>query len=86
MPMFSFHFDCGDSNDGPVGFCARVKAETKEKALQILKNTLPTEVKARPASSDEKENGAIEYIEIYLNPDRITLNDIDDGEEVEDGA
>lgn len=78
--LFSYHFDCGNSTDGPIGFCARIRAKTKEEALEILKQALPNEMRIRPICQDE----AIEYIEAYISPNNITVKDIDDHEEVEE--
>ena len=75
-----FHFSCGDSTDGTIGFCAGVKASSREEALEILKRALPQAAEARPCGN-EADNDRISYIEIYLNADNIVLNDIDDGEE-----
>jgi hypothetical protein len=78
--LLSFHFDCGNSNDGHIGFCGRVKALTKEGALAIMKRVLPTEVTIHPVG-DDKDNEQVEYIEIYISPDNITLKQVGDGEE-----
>ncbi len=70
-----YHFDVGDSNSGPLGLCARVRAKSKAEALHILANDLPTEVQVSPS------NDAITYINVYINPTAISTKDIDDGEE-----
>ena len=31
--MPTYHFDVGDSTAGPIGFCASVRAKSKEAAL-----------------------------------------------------
>ena len=76
--LTSFHFDVGNSSTGPIGLCARVKARTREEALEVLKAELPEELRAH---SDNPEEG-IEYINVYINDGAITVADIDDEESV----
>ena len=78
--MKSYHFDCGDSTHGPIGFCARVRAETPERALELLRAALPPSM---PVDGDGDGEG-IEYIEVYFSGDGISVDDIDDEEEDED--
>jgi hypothetical protein len=80
---FSFHFSCGNSTDGPIGFCGRVEGETKEEALEIMKKVLPREVIIRPYGSNE-DNGKVEYIEAYITPENMTLEDIDEVNELDE--
>lgn len=70
-----FHFDCGNSTDGSVGFCAVVRADSAEGAVELLKERLPSSVRVRPL--DGQEEG--EYIEVYFNGDKITVSDISGG-------
>ena len=42
MTLKSYHFDLGNSSDGPIGFCARVFADSKEQALEQLLKGLDT--------------------------------------------
>lgn len=72
----SYLFDVGDSSSGPIGFCARIVAESREKALEILKRHLPEswEVNSNP---DEKDSDAVEYIQVYFNDNFITVKDAD---------
>jgi hypothetical protein len=80
--QFSYHFSCGNSSDGPIGFCARVKTTSKKEALEILKRVLPDEIKIRPnyqgGEQGKKDDAAIEYIEAYISPDNIKIDDIDE--------
>ena len=76
--MTSFHFDLGDSNDGPIGFCARVQADSQEQALERLREALPDDLVV-PTSHE-----GIEYIEVYFNRANINLEHIDDEEDVDD--
>jgi hypothetical protein len=81
-PLRSYHFDLGDSNAGPVGYCARVFAETSEEAVEILrrciKANLSTPLHLGPDDHD------IEYLELYFNEEAITVDAIDDEEPVDD--
>lgn len=79
----SFHFDCGNSTHGHIGFCARIRAATKNEALEILRRVLPTEMKVHPCGGDA-DNGRVEYIRAYISPDHVTLKEVDDGEDVEE--
>jgi len=79
--MPKYHFDCGDSNDGHIGFCAVIEAGTDVDACAILRAALPEE-QAIPCP-DYPE---VEYINVYFNADAINVADIDDAdiEEEED--
>jgi hypothetical protein len=76
--MKSYHFSLGNSSAGPVGFCARIRATSKKKALELLYEVLPTDV-----GVDPYDNGGVEYIRVYFNDDAITVKDIDEWEWVE---
>jgi hypothetical protein len=67
-----FHFNMGNSSTGAIGICAVVQATSEEAALDILKAALPEEV---PVHTIE---GKVIYVEVYINPDNITLRDIDE--------
>jgi len=81
--LLSHHFDCGNSTDGAIGFCARIKAKDKAEALEILKRVLPEEIKIRPCGENDEDNDRVEYIEAYLSPRNITADDIDEADEEE---
>ena len=78
--MTSSHFSVGDSTSGPVGFCARVLASTRNEALAKLKRVLnrctgtACEVALRCPAEDA------EYFTIYFNPEGIRVSDIDEVE------
>jgi len=78
--MKRYHFSLGDSNDGPVGFCAAVFADTKKQAVEKLRAILPDEQAVEPLDSDE--DGEVEYINTYFNPDAVTEADVDKEYEV----
>jgi len=71
MRSHSFHFDCGNSSQGHIGFCARVRAETPQEALAILKEALPEELKV------DVDDDRIEYLNVYFGYDNVTKGDID---------
>ena len=75
--MKSYHFSFGDSSDGPVGYCARILAESEDEAVEILEEMV--------AARDTIELWAEgeEYLAVYLNPARVTAEDIDDVDEPE---
>jgi hypothetical protein len=69
--MNSYHFDVGNSNQGPVGFCARIRANSPEEALERLRFLLPESSLVFEQPEHE------EYIDAYFNPDALTLDHID---------
>jgi len=68
--MKRYHFSLGNSKDGPIGYCATVRAESKERALEILKQSLLVEIQVFI------EHPAVERMEVYLNADAVTIDDI----------
>lgn len=71
--MRSYHFSLGNSSEGPIGYCARVQANSKAEAvekLQLFIDGIYEVIEERPADD-------IEYLGIYLNGDAISTNDID---------
>lgn len=77
----SFHFDIGNSGEGPIGFCARVLAETKSGAVAKLKAAIDKINGEIEAGYNEDMDG-IDYITVYFNADKITGKDIDAVDEV----
>lgn len=84
LPFQSFHFDCGNSNKGPIGFCGRIKARSKSEALSNMQQCLPDRIDVRRSMGEEREELGVEYLNIYINPGNVTMNDIGDGEPVDD--
>jgi hypothetical protein len=83
--MNSYHFDIGNSNDGPLGMCARVDAPDPDTALAILQERIDTltrgwEIELQPCTSKG------EYIAVYFNPDNLTVDMLSDDmvENIED--
>lgn len=73
----TFHFSCGDSTIGTIGFCCRITAESPQEALRILQAALPTELEV--ATDDDR----IEYLNVYFSAENLRVGDID---EEDDGA
>lgn len=70
----SYHFDVGNSNTGPLGFCGRVKADSKEEALQLLREALPETVEVKSMEHHHR----VEYLHVYVNDEAIKVEDISD--------
>ncbi len=79
----SYHFSLGNSTVGPIGYCGRVEAHSKEEAVALLRKCIPQELKVHSSSDDDEENARIEYIEAYLNPAAIKVDDIDEVNDAE---
>lgn len=80
MPkLMSYHFSLGNSTDGPIGFCARVNANSRANAARILKERLEEFTSDLSLSVQEMQSTG-EYIEVYFNPDAISAKDIDESE------
>jgi hypothetical protein len=75
-PMKNYHFSLGNSTEGPLGFCATVRAQSKAAAVTRLKELLPEELEVKP---EGLEGG--EYVTIFLNSGAINARDIDEAEE-----
>ena len=74
--MPSYHFDVGNSSTGPIGFCARIVADTPEKAIACLHDALgcgDSTIESGAVYCD----GTVEYIQVYFNDQAITEADID---------
>lgn len=83
LTLQSYHFSLGNSTDGPVGFCARVLATSKEQAVARLQEALHavSEVKIFDDMQDDEDMSpgeGIEYINVYLNADAVQASDIDE--------
>lgn len=71
-----FIFDVGNSNTGPVGYVARIRAASPEAALARLRGLLP---EYQLVDCDGLQLG--EYINVYFNwEDQPTLDALDDAE------
>ena len=77
----SYHFDLGNSSTGPIGFCACVTADSPKQALAALKDALPNDLQLSMAWGDVARG--VEYMTVYINPDAITVDDIDEVNDLE---
>ncbi len=74
----SFLISAGNSSVGAIGFCARVKARSKKEAIEIAKEQLPDCLEDLHKEFDLDDE--IEYFNVYVNTDALTVKDIEDGE------
>ncbi len=74
--MKSYHFDFGDSNDGQIGFSARVTAESPEAAAALLREALPEAFAVPLNNCDSASEAAVEYVNVYINAALVTTADI----------
>ena len=81
MKKRNFHFDVGNTAAGPLGFCAEVLATTPQEALKKLRMQLPDTV----AVDTRDEKSDVVYMNVYTNCLRITVDDIDDVTDIEEG-
>jgi hypothetical protein len=75
--MTVFHFSLGDSTDGPIGYCANIRAPTATEAMQRLEKLLPDNFEIRYQNPELLPS---EYLSIYFNPGAISPSTIDDRE------
>jgi hypothetical protein len=68
-----FHFSCGDSSRGPVGFCANIIAEDERAAVRRLRSMLPEEHSVDISGFDPHPH---EYVNIYFG--QVGTKHIDD--------
>lgn len=83
----SYHFSLGNSFKGPIGFCARVFAETPEAAVIALQerlHDLQGGVCIHPSDHLDGTPFGDEYIEVYVNPDAVSADDIDEDNPLDD--
>lgn len=91
--MKSYHFNLGNSTKGPIGFCARVKGNTKKEAISVLKealehfgeelNVMKSAGLSGCTDADFKGAQNLEYIEVYFNAKALKESSIDEVDEEE---
>ena len=83
--MPSYHFDCGNSTEGPIGLCASVTADTPEEALTQLQNFLAAcqEVSLTKHAAVDDAPG-LNYCNVYIEGENITLAHIDEEDDEDD--
>ena len=82
MAKKSYLFDCGNSTDKQIGFCARIIAKDEAEALTRLENFM---LQRLGPSMDIDIDGAtraggIEYFTIYFGAENLTPDDIQQSE------
>ena len=75
----SYHFDLGNSSTGPVGFCAKIIASSKEEAVRLMKATMPEEHMVVEYLDE------VDYFAVYFNPAAVSEKDIDEVNDIEEG-
>ncbi len=81
MPKQAYHFSLGNSSTGPVGFCARIIASSKEEAVEKLRDATPEEYMIGEYDYDL----GVDYLQAYFNPTAVSEKDIDFEEDIEEG-
>ena len=76
--MRSFHFDIGNSTDGPVGLCARINADTPQEATARLRELLEHHTDLH--NSVQLWRDGEQYISVYVNTEYPIPAHIDDDE------
>lgn len=69
-----YHFNVGDSSQGPVGFCAELCAHTPQAALDLLREEL---LDMNFDGDDFPAPGVGSYLNVYFNSGLVTVDDID---------
>jgi len=74
--MKMFHFDLGNSTTGPVGISGAIRAESKQEAVDELREKL-----AHLIDGQSLEIEGIEYVRAYVNANCLTERDMEEGED-----
>lgn len=77
-----YHFSFGDSNDGSLGMCAVVRADSRSEAVKILQDQC-ADMEDEYAVLPQDEDREVQYMRVYFNHRNISERDIDDENEVE---
>lgn len=72
--MPKYHFSIGNSSEGAIGLSARVTGSSREDALATLLDSLQ---EAHDISPDDP---FVDYINVYINHEAITVEDINEVE------
>jgi hypothetical protein len=89
--MKQWAIDCGNSTRGPVGFVLRLRADTRDEALELARATLPEVLEAHSScellASDFGPDFAGSWpgrasipvlLRVYFNSEHVTLEDIEE--------
>lgn len=74
--MKEYHFSFGDSNSGPVGYCAGIRASSKAEAVKRLRKHLLVYTAGAPVELRHARPG--EYVTAYFNEGYVNEDDIDE--------
>lgn len=83
MAKTDYHFTFGDSNDGALGMCAVVRADSRKEAVKILQDQF-AEMENEYSIHDGGGDDEIQYVRLYLNHKNVSDIDIDDETEVDE--
>ena len=77
MPDTTYHFSLGNSSYGPIGYCARVEADSPERAVEWLRAVIQDVADGLMIAEHGDGYAGLDYAEVYFNPEQITVADID---------
>jgi hypothetical protein len=75
--MRNYHLSCGDSTRGGIGLCGSVRARDHKQALLVLQRALASSVGQYSEIPIQGVGGAVEYLNVYISPENITLADVE---------
>lgn len=75
--MKTYHFSRGNSTNGPSGLCAEVVAHTRKEAVSKLRNALANSLGPLGMLRIPLEHASVEYANVYVNPDSISVSQIE---------
>lgn len=76
--MPNYKFNIGNSGTGGIGLVGRVSGSTPELALATLQEVLKDALNSDGAVRVRTNDPAVEYIDIYISPENITVENIDE--------
>ena len=77
--MRKYHLNCGNSTRGSIGLCGSVRARNRKEALRVLQRALASSVGQCSEIPIRGVGGAVEYLNVYISPENITLADVELG-------
>ncbi len=75
----AYHFSLGNSSTGPVGFCARIIASSKEEAVRLMRETMSEEYMVVEYLDE------VVYFQVYFNRSAVSEKDIDEVNDLVEG-
>jgi hypothetical protein len=85
-----YHFSLGDSTEGGIGYCAEIVGTSEEDATARLRRVMTRfweGIDMNAMLAAESPDGYVddnEYLRFYVNPDAISVDEIDESYEIED--